>query len=128
MLEARYYFSERVYYHHAKVAAGALIARAVELALEADVLREVDLYDTTDASLLDTLERAAERAGPGTAQRVKSLTQRYRDRRLPKRACVFPRSENAGVQEELVERFFARDRQPERTASALQLRPGATSR
>src|SRR5439155_16152670 len=30
MLEARYYFSERVYYHHAKVAAGALIARAVE--------------------------------------------------------------------------------------------------
>jgi len=26
LLEARYYFSERVYYHHAKVAAGALVA------------------------------------------------------------------------------------------------------
>ena len=26
MLEARYYFSERVYYHHAKVAAGAILA------------------------------------------------------------------------------------------------------
>jgi HD superfamily phosphohydrolase len=35
MLEARYYFSERVYYHHAKVAAGALFARAVEIALAA---------------------------------------------------------------------------------------------
>jgi hypothetical protein len=33
MLEARYYFSERVYYHHAKVASGAMIARAVELTL-----------------------------------------------------------------------------------------------
>ena len=32
MLEARYFFSERVYYHHAKVAAGALVARAATLA------------------------------------------------------------------------------------------------
>ena len=35
MLEARYYFSERVYYHHAKVAAGALVARAVDLLVRA---------------------------------------------------------------------------------------------
>ncbi|MEO6708457.1 MAG: HD domain-containing protein, partial [Planctomycetota bacterium] len=35
LLEARYHFSERVYYHHAKIAAGALIARAVALLLQA---------------------------------------------------------------------------------------------
>ena len=33
MLQARYYFSERVYYHHAKISAGAMVARAVETAL-----------------------------------------------------------------------------------------------
>ncbi len=38
VLEIRYHFSERVYYHHAKVAAGALIARMVELALGASAL------------------------------------------------------------------------------------------
>ena len=58
LLEARYYFSERVYYHHAKVSAGALVARAVELALSAGTLKEEDLYDETDASILDTITRS----------------------------------------------------------------------
>ena len=58
MLEARYYFSERVYYHHAKVAAGALLARAVELCLREKLLAEDDFYMTTYDSLLDVLERA----------------------------------------------------------------------
>jgi HD superfamily phosphohydrolase len=107
MLEARYYFSERVYYHHAKVAAGALVARAVELALTADVVREADLYDTTDDGLLALLERGVERADPDTARRVRSLVTRYRERRLPKRACVFPRQANEQVQESLVARYFA---------------------
>jgi HD superfamily phosphohydrolase len=115
MLEARYYFSERVYYHHAKVAAGALIARAVELALAERVLAEEDLYDTTDASLLDVLERAGERSKPAAGRRMRSLVQRYRDRRLPKRACVFPRSQNEAAQEELVRRYFALERHAERS-------------
>ena len=50
MLEARYYFSERVYYHHAKVAAGALIARAVEAAL-ASGARTKDLAPSGDNPL-----------------------------------------------------------------------------
>src|SRR5262249_55417585 len=33
VLDARYFFSERVYYHHAKVAAGAMVAQVVETAL-----------------------------------------------------------------------------------------------
>ncbi|MFN0241521.1 MAG: HD domain-containing protein [Planctomycetota bacterium] len=117
MLEARYYFSERVYYHHAKIAAGALIARAVELALAAGAVREEDFYDQTDASVLDLLERSVAKA-PRTAskaaggasdarERVQRLVTQYRERRLPKRACVFPRYENEAVQEALVQRYFA---------------------
>lgn len=117
MLEARYYFSERVYYHHAKVAAGALIARAVELALAERVLVEEDFYATTDASLLDLLERAGQRAKPVVSRRIQSLVQRYRDRRFPKRACVYPRVRNETAQDELVQRFFARDGHAARTAA-----------
>jgi HD superfamily phosphohydrolase len=107
MLEARYYFSERVYYHHAKVAAGALVARAVELALAERVVAEEDFYDTTDASLLDLLERSADRASPAAGRRIRSAVRRFRERRLPKRACVFARADNESAQEELVRRYFA---------------------
>jgi hypothetical protein len=107
MLDARYTFSERVYYHHAKVAAGALIARAVELVLAAGVVRDEDFHDQTDASLLDLLERASEACERETGERVRRLVEAFRERRLPKRACVFPRYENADVQEALVARYFA---------------------
>ena len=116
MLEARYYFSERVYYHHAKVAAGALIARAVELALTAGCVREEDFYELTDHGLLDLLERSVEGAERGLRERVRSLVGRFRARRLPKRACVFPRYDNDQAQAGLVERYFARERHAERAA------------
>jgi len=116
LLEARYYFSERVYYHHAKVASGALVARAVELAVAHDLLREEDLYDRTDASLFELLERRAARAEPELARRIVDLCARFRDRRLPKRACVFPRYDNREVQEELVQRYFAPAARAERQA------------
>ncbi|MDA1263626.1 MAG: HD domain-containing protein [Planctomycetota bacterium] len=107
MLEARYYFSERVYYHHAKVAAGALIARALDRCVAAGVLTEEDLYDQTDHSILDTLDRAAKKGGHALESEVDDLTGRLRERRLYKRACVFPRYENESVQEELVQRYFS---------------------
>lgn len=107
MLEARYYFSERVYYHHAKVAAGALIARAVDRCVQAGTLTEEDLYDQTDTSILDTLDAAAARHGHMLEQEVRELTDRLRGRRLYKRACVFPRYENEAVQSKLVARYFA---------------------
>lgn len=116
LLEARYYFSERVYYHHAKVAAGALVGRAVELALVNGLLEEGDFYDTTDHSLLDRLERAAERAERDVGRRLRSLVSRFRERRLPKRACVFTRRESEAAQDELVARYFARERHAERAA------------
>ncbi len=114
LLEARYYFSERVYYHHAKVAAGALVARAVELVLEAGVLEERSLYDTTDDSLFGLLEHAAAKGPARLKTRVRSLLVCYRERRLPKRACVFGLRENEAVQDDLVARFFAREMHAER--------------
>jgi hypothetical protein len=113
MLEARYYFSERVYYHHAKVAAGALIARAVELAVLHDLVREEDFHDLTDASLLTLLASRAANGGE-VGGRIASLVERFERRRLLKRACVFPRYENASVQEDLVRRWFAPERHHER--------------
>ncbi|MEM7306678.1 MAG: HD domain-containing protein [Planctomycetota bacterium] len=116
MLEARYYFSERVYYHHAKVSAGALVARAVELAVQADVVSEADFYGQTDASLLDMLARRAERAGPDVQRRINNMLARFHGRRLLKRACVFPRYANEKAQDGLVERFFSPGRRDERVA------------
>ncbi len=107
MLEARYYFSERVYYHHAKVAAGAMVARAVELALSQDAVNEEDFYDQTDASVLDLLERTTEKSAHEVRDRIHALVGSFRQRSLYKRACVFPRYENTDVQEELVRDFFA---------------------
>ncbi|MEM6673421.1 MAG: HD domain-containing protein [Planctomycetota bacterium] len=108
MLETRYFFSERVYYHHAKVAAGALVARAIDLLVREDALVESDLYGTTDHSVLDALIAAAKRsASDATREKVVDLVTRFRERRLYKRACVFPAYENEEVQAELVERYFA---------------------
>lgn len=107
MLEARYFFSERVYYHHAKVAAGALVARAIDLLVREGALGEGDLYGTTDSSILDVLLRAGGKCAPATQATVRDLVERFKERRLFKRACVFPAYENAEVQAELVDRFFA---------------------
>ncbi len=107
LLEARYYFSERVYYHHAKVSSGALVARAVELATATGAVKEEDFYDQTDASVLELLQRSVAKSEKGVRERVRSLVQRFDNRELYKRACVFPRYENEGVQEDLVSRYFA---------------------
>ncbi len=116
LLESRYYFSERVYFHHAKVAAGALVCRAVELALVNDLVREEDFYALTDDALFELLLERSARARPEVGRRIQSLAERFRRRALLKRACVFPRYENREVQEELVERFFAPGTQAARAA------------
>jgi HD superfamily phosphohydrolase len=122
LLEARYYFSERVYYHHAKVAAGALISRAVGDLFEAGALEASELYDRTDASLLPLLDMAAVRAGGEVEREVLGLVERFRQRRLPKRACVFPRYENEDVQAALVARFFAPGCAPARRELEARIR------
>lgn len=104
MLQARYYFSERVYYHHAKIAAGAMIARLVETSLDRGWITRDDLYRQTDEGLLLALRDRAENRG---------MLDRLRSRRLFKRVAVFPYAQNAAIQDELIARFFA----PEQAAA-----------
>ncbi|MCA8958779.1 MAG: hypothetical protein KDC87_22065, partial [Planctomycetes bacterium] len=104
LLETRYHFSERVYYHHAKVAAGALVARMVELALRHGALRPEDLHGSTDQSLLDALGRAD--LGAEHTERMRRFTARFARRQLPKRVLVLPEYSNRGVQETLLRTYF----------------------
>lgn len=59
LLQIRYSLTERVYFHHAKVVAGAMVSRALELALEAGQFQREELYELRDDSLFDRLERKA---------------------------------------------------------------------
>jgi uncharacterized protein len=81
LLRMRYFLTERVYYHHTKVAAGAMISKAVELSLEERALGEADLMQLGDGTLLDHLRRCG---GPSAA----SLGDRLCRRELLKRGYV----------------------------------------
>ncbi len=104
-LEARYYFSERVYYHHAKIAAGALVAKAVEIALLDGALAFDALQRATDAGLLDMLAGAQIR-DPEQAERLRTFVEALQRRQLPKRAAIFPVYANEGHQDRWIEQFF----------------------
>lgn len=121
VLEARYFFSERVYYHHAKIAAGAIIARAVEHSLLSGGMAPEALHDQTDGSLLLLLE-AHPPTDPDIAAEQAELIARFRSRRLFKRACVFPRYANTRAQDDLVARFFSPGAHPERMRFELEVR------
>jgi len=105
LLETRYHFSERVYYHHAKVAAGALLARMVEMALRCGALTPGDLQASTDQSLLDSLPRL-DLQEDAQNQRLRRFAARFAGRQLPKRAVVLPAYLNQSVQEELLSTYF----------------------
>jgi uncharacterized protein len=127
VLDARYFFSERVYYHHAKVAAGAMLSLAVESALLAGGLDPALLEAQTDDSLVGLLERHPP-AEPAAAARHGELLARFRSRRLLKRACVFPLYANRAGQESLLARFFAPGRHAERAAFEGEVRARLAAR
>lgn len=82
LLRMRYFLTERVYLHHAKVAAGAMISKAVELCLAAGCPLG-RLARLTDASLLGWLSgEGSEQPHPAAAR----LTAAVQRRRLYKRA------------------------------------------
>lgn len=70
LLRMRYFLTERVYYHHTKVVAGAMISKAVELALDAGALAEADLLALNDWTLLDRLALCAVPAAAGLMGRL----------------------------------------------------------
>ena len=99
LLRMRYFLTERVYYHHTKVVAGAMISKAVEMALAAGELSEPALLDLDDASLLWQLRQSSR-------PEIVSLVERLRRRRLLKRGYVLsPRNLAAGVQQQLIDLY-----------------------
>lgn len=114
VLDARYFFSERVYYHHAKVAASAMVSMVVQAALLQGGLEPARLFDTTDESLWPLLE-AHPPSYPEAASRYADMIARFRSRRLLKRACVYPLYANREAQDALVARFFAPGQHAERS-------------
>ncbi|MBL8899904.1 MAG: HD domain-containing protein [Planctomycetes bacterium] len=105
MLEARYYFSERVYYHHAKVLAGAVIAKAAEHAVTSGALKAEDFFHLSDEMAVERLANARYE-DPQIRRRVQRLMEGFRRRELLKRVCVYSYAENREIQAELVELYF----------------------
>jgi len=77
LLQMRYALTERVYYHHAKCAAGAMISRAVELAIEAGRFRRDELYSLRDDGFLFQLQRIG-----GDIPAVGEVVEDFLNRRL----------------------------------------------
>lgn len=125
LLRMRYFLTERVYTHHAKISSGAMISRAVEIA-RGHGLPEERLYPLTDATFLEFLKRfPAEEPDPVIGRLVTAVEQR----KLLKRAYVLSA---AGIGRVKRDRLIAaysetggeRDRLEAEIASALCLGSG----
>jgi HD superfamily phosphohydrolase len=119
LLRLRYTLSERVYYHHAKVASGALVSKLVERATALGFGFD-ELRDLTDEGLLSRLEMSYAPRDPVLAR----LLLRLRARRLPKRAFVLTRRIPRELQDELVRRFHLDRAERERTEAELEVEAG----
>jgi len=74
LLRIRYTLSERVYYHHTKVSSGAMISKAVELALR-EGMSATELRTLKDETLIWTLQELYSR-NPIVAHLLKRLESR----------------------------------------------------
>jgi hypothetical protein len=86
LLRMRYFLTERVYYHHTKVAAGAMISKAVELAQAHGRIGEDELLGLTDGQLFERLRQIPTAAAPDA--RIVGLVDRLERRALLKRGYV----------------------------------------
>lgn len=79
LLRIRYTLTERVYYHHAKAVAGAMISKALEMALELARIKLEDLFELRDDSFLYVLRTKAHNRA------VSNLVEAVEHRQLYKR-------------------------------------------
>ena len=82
LLRIRYFLTERVYYHHAKIAAGSMLSRAVEQAVVNGFQAE-QLYSLRDDALLYILETQFR-----SDRTISQLLAKYQTRCLYKRCYV----------------------------------------
>lgn len=118
VLRLRYFLTERVYYHHTKVAAGAMISKAVELAQHYGRLDERELLGLTDAQLLDRLRTIPTPHSPDPA--LVRLVERLERRQLFKRGYVLSAEQlDRDTRLEFVRRFHESAHQRQQAEQAL---------
>lgn len=107
VLRLRYFLTERVYLHHAKLSAGAMVSKAVELAAAAGLPEEA-MYELGDATFFAEVGRFLSVRGETAGV---DLLQAVRERRLYKRAFVASTASiGAPARDELIARFGDRRR------------------
>ncbi len=122
LLRLRYTLSERVYFHHTKVASGAMLSKAVELAVN-EGLKIETLCSLKDESLISHLRTAHAGNRP-----LQTVLDRIEQRRLYKRCYVLLRDGiGEDTQRELIERYHfdrkAREEAEARIARAIGAEP-----
>jgi len=96
LLRIRYILTERVYYHHAKIASGVMISKALEQAVHLG-FKQQELCSHSDETLLFALrERYCEDAG------ISFLIDSFKARRLFKRCYMVARRITPEQQQRLV--------------------------
>ena len=86
LLRLRYFLTERVYFHHAKLSSGAMISKAVELAVKEGIISRDNLYELDDWTLFYFLKGIPQPRPKNSPIRV--LIERVEQRNLLKRAYV----------------------------------------
>lgn len=99
LLRIRYSLTERVYFHHTKIASGAMISKAVELAIQSG-LRFENLRELKDETLMWVL-----REGFGNNPAVARIINCLESRQLYRACFVLNVDVGEGRQKEIVERF-----------------------
>lgn len=85
VLRARFFLTERVYYHHTKLIAGSMISKAVEIAQRNHGLGVEDLYGCSDTTFLKHLLSFDDKT-------ISTLIEGVKNRKLLKRAYVISSS------------------------------------
>jgi len=112
LLEARYMIAERAYFHHAKIISGAMLGRALYELTSRNLLKESDLYEHSDDTLLQLLCTSKD------IPVAHNLGKRLRERGLYKvihkfTKLNFQEAQERNHVEELEEKALKRLRDPE---------------
>ena len=121
LLRIRYTLSERVYFHHTKISSGAMISKAVELALR-DGLSAADLRELKDDTLIYILREQYSHNSS-----VAHLLSRFESRQLYRACYVLTVDIGEQRRQEIVSRFHhdleARDAAESSIARASGIQP-----
>lgn len=113
LLRLRYFMSERVYFHHAKTASGAMISKAVELAVK-NGLAKREMFPLNDEGLLFMLtSRFSE------IKEITELIDLLRRRSLYKRCYIITRKIGTVRQEELISKYHVDSKKREEAEQVL---------